>query len=181
MHGYRGLFQCRSELEISCEGYRRSCRVAIARVRTRRHTTLPAEPGAFTDRICDAPLSFGGRQDSLPSTQDYKPARKHFVIIFSAQPRARFNSRWACPAVDLTVGKPETGVWPITSGLPVICPQSAACSKSTFLILTTKLRRDVKESEKYAGIDWLRHKVQYHGNSSVRCTPYHTWVLTANS
>src|SRR5258708_26962440 len=69
----------------------------------------------------------------------------------------------------------------VTSEWPVICPQSAACSKSTFQILTNKLRRDVKESEKYAGIDWLRHKVQYQGNSSGRCTPYHSSVLTANS
>jgi len=58
---------------------------------------------------------------------------------------------------------------------------SAACSKSTFQFLTTGLRGDVKESRKYAGMNWLRHKVQYHGNSSVRYAPYLTWVLTANS
>jgi hypothetical protein len=69
----------------------------------------------------------------------------------------------------------------ITSHLLVICRQSAACSKSTFQFLTTGLRGDVKESRRYAGVNWLRHKVQYHGNSSVRYTPYLTWVLTANS
>ncbi len=44
-----------------------------------------------------------------------------------------------------------------------------------------RLRGDVKESRKYGGMNWLRHKVQYHGNSTIRCTPYLTWVLTANS
>src|SRR5260370_35419801 len=53
-YGYRGLFQCRSELEVSCEGYRRSCRVATACGRTRRHTTLLSERGTFTDGICEA-------------------------------------------------------------------------------------------------------------------------------
>src|SRR6267143_5749129 len=54
-------------------------------------------------------------------------------------------------------------------------------SKSTFQFLTTGLRGDVKESRKYAGMNWLKHKVQCHGNSSVRYAPYLTWVLTANS
>ena len=48
----------------------------------------------------------------------------------------------------------------ITSHLLVICRQSAACSKSTFQFLTTGLRGDVKESRRYAGVNWLRHKVQ---------------------
>src|SRR4030081_293273 len=52
---------------------------------------------------------------------------------------------------------------------------------ATFQFLTTGLRGDVKESRKYAAMNSLRHKVQYHGNSSVRYTPYLTWVLTANS
>jgi hypothetical protein len=48
-------------------------------------------------------------------------------------------------------------------------------------ISSNRTSRDVKESRRYAGMNWLRHKVQYHGNSSVRYTPYLTWVLTANS
>jgi hypothetical protein len=75
----------------------------------------------------------------------------------------------------------QTFLYPVTEGLSVICPQSAACSKSPFQFLTTELHGDVKESRKYAAMNWLRHKVQYHGNSSVRYTPYLTWVLTANS
>src|SRR5713101_3566255 len=91
-HGYRGLSQCRSELEISCEGYRRSCGVATARVRTRRHTTLLSERGSFTDGICEAPPSLESQAVSLPGRQDYKPVQKHFVNIFSTAPQDRLNS-----------------------------------------------------------------------------------------
>src|SRR5882672_4538512 len=66
---------------------------ATTRVRTRRHTTLLSERGAFTDGICEASLSLESQADSLPDGQDYKPAQKHFVDIFSAQAHGRFNSR----------------------------------------------------------------------------------------
>src|SRR5260370_37923010 len=86
---------------ISCEGYRRSCRVATARVRTRRHTTLLWERGSFTDGICEAPLSLESQAVSLPGGQDYKPAQQHFVSIFSTAPQDRFNWRGACPVLTL--------------------------------------------------------------------------------
>src|SRR5260370_37349005 len=86
---------------ISCEGYRRSCRVATARVRTRRHTTLLWERGSFTDGICEAPLSLESQAVSLPGGQDYKPAQQHFVSIFSTAPQDRFYWRRACPVLTL--------------------------------------------------------------------------------
>jgi len=43
----------------------------------------------------------GSQAESRASGPDYKPTQKYFVNIFSTQPRARFNSRWARPAVDL--------------------------------------------------------------------------------
>src|SRR5713101_2650353 len=81
-HGYRGLFQCRSELEVSCEGYRRSCCIATARVRTRRHTTLLSKRGAFTDWICEASLSLESQAVSLPGGQDYKPVQSILLTFF---------------------------------------------------------------------------------------------------
>ena len=66
---------------------------ATTRVRTRRHTTLLSERGAFTDGICEASLTLESQADSLPDAQDYMPAQKHFVNIFSAQPLGRFDSR----------------------------------------------------------------------------------------
>ena len=66
--------------------------IATTRVRTRRHTTLLSERGA-TDGICEASLSLESQADSLPGGQDYKPAQKHFVSIFSAQAHGKFNSR----------------------------------------------------------------------------------------
>jgi len=66
---------------------------ATTRVRTRRHTTLLSERGAFTDGICEASLSLESQAESLPGGQDYKPAQRHFVNIFSAQAHRRFNSR----------------------------------------------------------------------------------------
>ena len=80
-HGYRGLVQMHSELEVSCEGDHRSCRVATARIRTRRHATLLSERDAFTDGICGAALSLESQLDSLPGGQDYKPAQVYFVDI----------------------------------------------------------------------------------------------------
>src|SRR3981189_1045280 len=38
------------------------------------------------------PLTLESQADSLPGGQDYMPAQKHFVNIFSAQPLGRFNS-----------------------------------------------------------------------------------------
>ena len=67
--------------------------IATTRVRTRRHTTLLSERGAFTDGICEASLSLESQADNQSGRQDYKPAQKHFVSIFSAQAHDRFNSR----------------------------------------------------------------------------------------
>ena len=71
----------------------RQCPFATTRVRRRRHTTLLSERGAFTDGICEASLTLESQADSLPDAQDYMPAQKHFVNIFSAQPLGRFDSR----------------------------------------------------------------------------------------
>src|SRR5258706_6319885 len=43
------------------------------------------------------PLTLESQADSLPDGQDYMPAQKHFVNIFSAQPLGRFNSRQLGP------------------------------------------------------------------------------------
>src|SRR5467141_4147559 len=76
---------------------------ATTRVRTRRHTTLLSERGAFTDGICDASLSLESQADSLPDGQDYKPVQKHFVNIFSAQAHGRFNSRPIKPEISAKI------------------------------------------------------------------------------
>src|SRR5438445_220665 len=76
-------------------------RVVATGVRARRHTTLLSERGALTDGICTASLSLESQAESPAGGQDYKPAQKYSVNIFSTQPRTRFNSRWARPAVDL--------------------------------------------------------------------------------
>ncbi len=41
--------------------------------------------------------------DSLPDGQDYKPAQKHFVNIFSAQAHGRFNSRPIKPEISAKI------------------------------------------------------------------------------
>jgi len=79
--GYRGLVQTHSELEVSCKGDHRGCRVVTARIRTRRHATLLSARDAFTDGICGAALSVESQLDSLPGGQDYKPAQVYVVDI----------------------------------------------------------------------------------------------------
>src|SRR6266436_9275018 len=102
-----GLFQYAEGMDIvaSSNAYQnwRQCPFATTRVRTRRHTTLLSERGAFTEGVCEASLSLEGQADSLPGGPDYKPAQKHFVNIFSAQAHGRFNSRPIKPEISAKI------------------------------------------------------------------------------